>query len=77
MARMGSMYMERPAKKSMTRNQRRRRKLFEQRVMGVVMLVITAIFIWMCSTANEDCGAAIITGLMGIFLLFSKEVCIY
>lgn len=76
MARMGSMYAGHPAKKSMTRNQRRR-KLCEQRMMGVVMLVITAIFAWMCSTANEDCGAAIITGLMGIFLLFSKEVCIY
>lgn len=77
MARMGSVYAGYPMKKSMTRNQRRRRKLFEQRLMGIVMLVITVIFIWMCSTANEDCGAAIITGLMGIFLLFSKEVCIY
>ena len=76
MARMGSLYVRYPAKKSMTRNQRRRQKLFEQRMMGIVMLVITAIFIWMCSTANEDCGAAIIIGLMGIFLLFSKEVCI-
>ena len=76
MARMGSLYVKCPVKKSMTRNQRRRQKLFEQRMMGIVMLVITAIFIWMCSTANEDCGAAIITGLMGIFLLFSKEVCI-
>ena len=53
MAKMGSMYAGHPAKKSMTRNQRRR-KLFEQRMMGIVMLVITAIFVWMCSTANED-----------------------
>ena len=44
MAKMG-LYAGYPAKKSMTRNQRRR-KLFEQR-------------------------------MMGIFLLFSKEVCIY
>lgn len=59
---------------SYTRNQRRRRKFIEQRLMGVAMIAITIFFVWMCSSTNEDCAAALLTGPMGLILLFSKKI---
>lgn len=57
----------------MTRNQRRR-KMFEQRLMGVVMLAIAVFFIWFTASANEDCGGGIVAGILAMPLLFSKNL---
>lgn len=56
-----------------TRNQRRR-VFRRQKLMGVALLVVTFLFVLLCSTANEDCGAALVTGPLGLLLLFSKEI---
>jgi hypothetical protein len=63
-----------PRKRQSTRNQRKRKLLIEQRLMGLVMIVITAVFVWMCASANEDCTAALLTGPIGLIMLFSKKV---
>lgn len=53
-----------------------RMKLLEQKLMGVGMLIISAIILWMCWDGNEDCGAVFITAPLGLMLLFSREICI-
>lgn len=60
-------------KKRMTRNQRRR-KMQEQRLMGVMLLVIAAFLIWFCASANEDCSGGVVVGTFAIPLLFSKDL---
>lgn len=64
------------AKRSKTRNQRRRRLLIQQKLMGLAMIVLTVLFVWLFSTANEDCAAALLTGPLGIVMLFSKDIMI-
>ncbi len=59
--------------KRMTRNQRRR-KMFEQRLMGVAMLALAVFFIWMTATANEDCTGGLLVGAMSLPLLFSRNL---
>lgn len=49
-------------------------KLLEQKLMGVGMLVISKVFLWMCSTGNEDCGAVFLIAPLGLLLLFSKKI---
>lgn len=63
-------------KRSKTRNQRRRRLLIQQKLMGLAMIVLTVLFVWLCSTANEDCAAALLTGPLGLVMLFSKDIMI-
>lgn len=53
-----------------------RAKLLEQKLMGIGMLVISAVLLWMCSTSNEDCGAVFITAPIGLLLLFSRKILI-
>lgn len=60
-------------KKRMTRNQRLR-KMFEQRLMGIAMLVIAIFFIWMTATANEDSTGGLLVGAMSLPLLFSRNL---
>lgn len=57
-----------------TRNQRRQRKLLEQKLIGIGLLVITGLMVWMCGGANEDCGAAIITAPLGLILLLDRKI---
>lgn len=59
--------------KRMTRNQRRR-KMFEQRLMGVAMLALAVFFIWMTAAANEDCTGGLLVGAMSLPLLFSRNL---
>lgn len=59
--------------KRMTRNQRRR-KMFEQRLMGVAMLAIAVFFIWMTATANEDSTGGLLVGALSLPLLFSRNL---
>lgn len=63
-------------KRSMTRNQRRRRLFIQQKLMGIAMIALTVLFVWLCSTNNEDCAAAFLTGPLGLVMLFSKEIMI-
>lgn len=60
-------------KKRMTRNQRRR-KMFEQRLMGVAMLAIAVFFIWMTATANEDSTGGLLVGALSLPLLFGRNL---
>lgn len=63
-------------KRSKTRNQRRRRLLIQQKLMGLAMIVLTVLFVWLCSTTKEDCAAALLTGPLGLVMLFSKDIMI-
>lgn len=63
-------------KRSKTRNQRRRRLLIQQKLMGLAMIVLTVLFVWICSTGNEDCNAAFLTGPLGFVMLFSRDIII-
>lgn len=48
-------------------------RVLEQKLMGVVMLIITVFVILMCKGTNEDCGAVFITAPLGLLFLFSKQ----
>lgn len=60
-------------KKRMTRNQRRR-KMIEQRLMGVAMLVLAVFCIWLTASANEDSTGGLLVGAMSLPLLFSRNL---
>ena len=68
--------MEAYLRKSRTRNEKRRRKLLEQRLMGVAMLIVSALFTWMVWGTGEDAGALLVIVPLGLLLLFSKEILI-
>jgi hypothetical protein len=68
--------MEAYLRKSRTRNEKRRRKLLEQRLMGVAMLIVSALFLWMVWGTGEDAGALLVIVPLGLLLLFSKEIMI-
>lgn len=59
----------------MTRNQYHA-KLWEQKLIGIGMLIISVIFLWLCGPANEDCSAVLITAPLGLLLLFSEKIMI-
>lgn len=67
----------------MTRNERRmyRRKLMEQRIMGLVMLACAALAFWMCSSGQtiveRDGTGGVIVAALGLWLLFSRKIIIY
>lgn len=62
-----------PTQGRMTRNQRKR-KMLEQRLMGIALLAIAVFIIWLCASANEDCGGGIVAGAIAMPLLFSKNL---
>lgn len=62
-----------PTQRRMTRYQRKR-KMREQRLMGVILLAIAVFLIWFSASANEDCGGGIVAGMFALPLLFSKEI---
>ena len=68
--------MEAYLRKNRTRNEKRRRKLLEQKLMGPAMLIVSAMFIWMVWGTGEDAGAFLIIAPLGLLLLFSKEIMI-
>ena len=68
--------MEAYLRKSRTRNEKRRRKLLEQRLMGVAMLIVSALFTWMVWGTGEDAGALLVIVPLGLLLLFIKEIMI-
>lgn len=68
--------MEAYLRKSRTRNEKRRRKLLEQKLMGFAMLIVSALFLWMVLGTGEDAGALLVIVPLGLLLLFSKEIMI-
>ena len=67
----------------MTRNQRRlyRRKMVEQKLMGLGLLVVCAFVLWLCSTGttpeDQDATAVVLLAPLGLWMLFTKEIVIY
>lgn len=70
----------RSRRKSLTRYQHDHQLLIEQRLMGVGILLITAIILWMASrgaiTEDSDCTAALVTLPLGLWMLCSKHIII-
>jgi len=75
-----SMRVSKQGHKSKTRNQLRRKKFIQQKLMGLALLVMTALIIWIASTGatieERDATAALLTAPLGIYLLFTKEIAI-
>lgn len=70
--------MERVAgKRTMTRNEVKRRKLLIQRLMAVALLAMSAVFVWMTASTGEDAGGGLIMALMGFGLLLTRRAVIY
>lgn len=67
------------ARKSLTRNQRRR-KVVEQKLMGIALIVICALMFWLASTGitpeEKDCTAVLLIAPIGFYMLFSKQIVI-
>lgn len=66
------------ARKSLTRNQRRR-KVVEQKLMGIALIAICALMFWLASTGvtpeEKDCTAVLLIAPIGLYL-FSKQIVI-
>lgn len=67
------------ARKSLTRNQRRR-KIIEQKLIGIALLAICALMFWLASTGvspeDKDCTAVLLIAPIGFYMLFSKQIVI-
>ena len=66
-----------------TRNQCRlyRRKMVEQKLMGLGLLVVCAFVLWLCSTGttpeDQDATALVLLFPLSLYMLFTKEIVIY
>ena len=66
-----------------TRNQCRlyRRKMVEQKLMGLGLLVVCAFVLWLCSTGttpeDQDATVVVLLAPLGLWMLFTKEIVIY
>ena len=66
-----------------TRNQCRlyRRKMIEQKLMGLGLLVVCAFVLWLCSTGttpeDQDATVVVLLAPLGLWMLFTKEIVIY
>ena len=67
------------ARKSLTRNQRRR-KVVVQKLMGIALIAICALMFWLTSTGvtpeEKDCTAVLLIAPIGLYMLFSKQIVI-
>lgn len=63
-------------RRSRTRNENRRRKLVEQKLMGLSLLVLSGLFLWMVRRTGEGAAAFLVIAPLGLLLLFSKNVMI-
>lgn len=63
-----------------TRNQRRRKMLMEQRILGLILILASAVLLALALTgktyADRDCTAVFFTVPIGMLLLLSKKVLI-
>lgn len=62
--------------KQLTRNQYRK-KLREQRLLGVFLFLIAIALYLICLNTKEDAGAVLVLALAGFPLVFSKKIWIY
>lgn len=73
----GYSYAQRKAR---TRNQLRRRKFIEQKLMGLALIALTALIFWIASTGasfeDGDATMALLTAPMGLYLLFTRHIVI-
>lgn len=49
-------------------------KFLKQKLVGIGMLIMSAILLWMFSTDREDCGVVFITIPLGLILLFGRKI---
>ena len=67
------------ARKSLTRNQRRR-KVVVQKLMGIALIAICALMFWLASPGvtpeEKDCTAVLLIAPIGLYMLFSKQIVI-
>ncbi len=58
-----------------------RRKRREQRLMGLVLLILCGVILWVCSTGktveDQDAGAVFLLAPMGLYMLFTRDIVIY
>lgn len=58
-----------------------RRKRREQRLMGLVLLILCGVILWVCSTGetveDQDAGAILLLAPMGLYMLFTRDIVIY
>lgn len=63
-----------------TRNQRKQKLMVQQKVMGLVMILITGLILWLAltgvTTEDQDCTAIFITLPLGLWFLFSRKILI-
>ena len=50
------------------------KKFFEQRMMGLAMLIICIGIFAFCAICSEDCTAAILLTPLALTLMFSKKI---
>lgn len=66
----------------MTKNQRRlyRKKMIEQKLMGLGILACCALALWLCSTGatpeDRDATAVVLLAPLGLYMIFAKEIVI-
>ncbi len=68
--------MEAYPRRTRTRNETRRRKLLEQKLIGLAMLVLSGLFLWTVWGTGEDAAAFFLIAPFGLLLLFSKNILI-
>ena len=56
-------------------------KRFEQKLMAIGLLLVCAVVLWLCSTGmtpeDQDATAVVLLALLGLWMLFTKEIVIY
>lgn len=54
--------------------------MLQQRLIGLLMLVLCGFILWMCSTGqtveDQDATAVLLIAPLGLYMLFSKNICI-
>lgn len=69
-----------PKRKAKTRNQLRRRRFIEQKLMGLLFIALTVLIFWIASTGtsfeDRDATVALLTAPMGLYLLFTRHIVI-
>lgn len=58
----------------------RRRLMLKQKLYGLLMLALCGLVLWFCSTGttpeDQDATAILLIAPMGLYMLFSKQICI-
>lgn len=64
-----------------TRDQTRRRKLHQQKILGLVLIVISALVVCVAATGTtpeeRDITAVLMIAPLGLYLMFTKNIVIY